>query len=185
MLRHRLWDTRNSSVLLEDLSNVDAVSSFLFRSNVLCIWNTWRTGDSTARITGVSDYDLSDCRKGSSRSATSLWKRLKIWSSLTRDGGYYRFINQNLAVIDGDRIRLFEQSIRTAVDDQLVVADQDISIAAGHKTIGLFAWTSDCFRRRDTGAVTIGDDHGVTAHCRFNTPEQQVIRPAASRARQK
>ena len=86
-------------------------------------------------------------------------------------------------MINRDRVLLFKQTIRAAVDDQLIVAYQDFGIAAWHETIGLFARASDLLRRSETGGVTIGDDHSMAADCRLDTPEQQVIRPAASRAR--
>src|SRR6185437_3530951 len=86
-------------------------------------------------------------------------------------------------MINRDRIRLFEQTIRGAVNDQLIVADHDIGIAAWCETIGLFARASDLLRRRNARAITIGDYHGMTADCRLDTPEQQIIRPAASRRR--
>ena len=52
-----------------------------------------------------------------------------------------------------------------------IIADQDIGIAAWHETVGLFAWTSDFLGRSDTCAVTIGDDDGMTADCRFDSPQ--------------
>jgi hypothetical protein len=96
----------------------------------------------------------------------------RTWISPTRDGGRRHFINQHLAVINRDRIRPFEQTIRAAVDDQLIVADQDIGVTAWRETVGLFAWTSHLLRRSDTRAVTIGDSHGMTADCRLDTSEQ-------------
>src|SRR5690349_11469518 len=86
-------------------------------------------------------------------------------------------------MINRDRIRLVEQTIRVAVNDQLIVADQDIGIAAWRETIGLFARASDLLRRSNARAVTISDYHRMAADGRLDTPEQQVIRPAASRTR--
>ena len=92
--------------------------------------------------------------------------------------GYGAMVHQN-------PVGRADMAVGTSIYGQLVAADPDIGVPAGHEVeVVLPVRTGHVFGGRNARPVTIGHDDGVSTHLRFDASEQQVVGLAATGKRQ-